>query len=118
MIYLIDDEKMIGETMKEFLEMQGHDVVFFNNPEVALSNMMTRPDGLKAVICDINMPKLQGTKLLEEWRKIDEYTPFYFYTGHGADYGGQCLKDLSAKYSKLFEKPEINTLLSYFKDNY
>ena len=97
--------------MRDFLELNDIKSAFNTDAISALENI--KNNKYKAIICDINMPKLKGTELLRKYRKFD--TPFYFFTGHG---GMLNLDELNGLFQQLFEKPDLNKLVNHIKEQH
>ncbi len=65
------------------------------NLEEYASNIYTAADGMEAldvlsreeihcVVCDINMPRMNGVEVIKALRARNNEVPFIFYTGHGS----------------------------------
>lgn len=62
-VLVVDDEQIIRETLAEFLQSQGFRVATAASGEHALSTI--RKTAFDVVICDINLPGLDGLEVLE-----------------------------------------------------
>lgn len=80
-IVIIDDEQLILESLTEVMIDEGYDVKSFDLPTKALDYILAQDD-LACIICDINMPELNGMELFEKFRKAGKLTPFIFNSGH------------------------------------
>lgn len=69
-VVVVDDEPLLAMGLAEIIEMEGHDVVWFDQPEVALAEIAKYPPDL--LISDIKMPKIDGVTLL---RRAKQYRP-------------------------------------------
>tara|TARA_B110000305_G_C19418065_1_gene629166 strand:+ start:155 stop:1153 length:999 start_codon:yes stop_codon:yes gene_type:complete len=78
-ILIIEDEKILRETLGDILEISGYSVVMAKDGEEGVEVFTnTSPD---LVICDINMPKMDGfevLKMLETLVPASEFPPFIF----------------------------------------
>ena len=78
-ILIIEDEKILRETLADILEISGYTVVMAKDGEEGVETFTnTHPD---LVICDINMPKMDGfevLKMLETLVPASEFPPFIF----------------------------------------
>ncbi len=95
-ILVVEDEENIRETLQDILELSGFEVSTASNGKIGYDMILSeRPD---LVLCDINMPELDGFSLLEALsnRLKDEIMPaFLFITAkvetkeirHGMDLG-------------------------------
>src|SRR5919197_709471 len=77
-ILIVDDETDVNYTFETVLEENGFVVDSFENPVLALNNF--KPDLYDLVILDIKMPEMDGFKLYEEMRKIDNKFKVCFLT--------------------------------------
>lgn len=82
-LLIVDDEPLIVKNLKLNLEDYA-------------DNIFTAGDGLEAlkvlseqvihcVICDINMPKMNGVDVIRNIRSKNNQVPFIFYTAHGSN---------------------------------
>lgn len=81
-ILIIDDEVQIGKGLEKFLNRQGFQVIVALDGETGLAAALQKPD---LIICDLNMPSLNGQGVLSALRqdKRMEDIPFIFYSGSG-----------------------------------
>lgn len=80
-LLIIDDEIMLLKVLKRALEDCADDIDIAENGAVALEKM--RFQKYHCVICDINMPKMNGVDLIKQVRAEKNDVPFIFYTGYG-----------------------------------
>ena len=79
-ILVVDDEELIVRMLKEALSTENVEVVGQSDGEKALDFFKeTRVD---LVITDIMMPKMAGTKLFFELRKLDPFVQVVLVTGY------------------------------------
>lgn len=79
-ILVVDDEDLIVRMLKEALSNDTIDVVGASNGEEALTYF--RDNRVDLVITDIMMPKISGTKLFFELRKLDPFVQVVLVTGY------------------------------------
>src|ERR687885_1378212 len=77
-ILIVDDETDINYTFEAVLEENGFVVDSFDNPVLALNSF--KPDLYDLVLLDIKMPAMDGFKLYEEMKKIDNKFKVCFLT--------------------------------------
>lgn len=79
-VMLIDDSPTVRQVMRFGFEHAGYLVVEASNGEEALDNLDGRK--LSAIVCDIDMPKLDGLSFLKAMREKREYrfTPVVMLT--------------------------------------
>jgi len=79
-ILVLDDEKIVGERLKDSLEKEGHTVEIFINPAAALSRI--REKVFDVVITDIRMDDIDGIQVLGEVREKSTKTKVIMITGY------------------------------------
>jgi CheY-like chemotaxis protein len=68
LIFIVDDEHAIVETLTEVLQWEGFEVASAPNGQVALEAMTARPPSL--VLLDYMMPVLDGRQTLAAMRRV------------------------------------------------
>lgn len=81
-ILVIDDDKNLVESLSELLEYEGYKTLIATNVIDGLNHL--RAESPDAIICDWQMPGLNGKEILREIRltKETEDIPFIMITGH------------------------------------
>jgi CheY-like chemotaxis protein len=77
-ILMVDDETDVNYTFETVLEENGFVVDSFDDPVLALNSF--KPDLYDLVLLDIKMPAMDGFKLYEEMKKIDDKFKVCFLT--------------------------------------
>jgi DNA-binding NtrC family response regulator len=77
-ILIVDDETDVNYTIETVLEQNGFMVDSFDNPVLALNDFKAGLYDL--VLLDIKMPEMDGFKLYEEMKKIDNTFKVCFLT--------------------------------------
>jgi CheY-like chemotaxis protein len=77
-ILIVDDETDVNYTFETVLEENGFVVDSFDDPVLALNSF--KPDLYDLVLLDIKMPAMDGFKLYEEMKKIDDKFKVCFLT--------------------------------------
>ena len=81
-VFLIDDERAIRVSTRQWLELAGHETVEdFQDARSALEKLDWHFAGI--VISDVKMPGMDGLSLLKEIKNIDANIPVVLVTGHG-----------------------------------
>ncbi len=80
-ILIIDDEAILVKNMKNLLEDHGDKIFTAGNGKEGLE--VLRNNTIHCVVCDINMPVMNGVELIKHIRADKNEVPFIFYTGHG-----------------------------------
>ncbi len=87
-IIIVEDDPEDQEVIADVLQLNGIDneLKFFDNGKLALDYLSATADRPFLIICDINMPVMNGLELRKEINKSDtliqKSIPFVFYTTH------------------------------------
>lgn len=81
-LLLVDDEPLILQNLKFTLSGLAENIFTAENGEEALRVFNTQT--INCVVCDVNMPKMNGVDLLKKVRDMKLEVPFIFFTGHGS----------------------------------
>lgn len=82
LVLIVEDEPQISEIINEYFHREGFRTIVAADGDIALTHFrMMRPD---IVILDINLPKRDGSEVLNEIRKISE-APVIMATALGDD---------------------------------
>lgn len=66
-ILVCDDEKLIREVIKEYLQIEGYEVIEAEDGKIALE--LSKKEDFDLIIMDIMMPKLDGYQTVKELKK-------------------------------------------------
>ena len=110
----IEDDVLLRETLTEILEIYGHTVIQAGDGEEGVE-LFTKiaPD---LVLCDINMPKMDGFAVLEKLKNLvgaSKFPPFIFLSAKTEQKNVQHALDLGAVdfVSKPYSAPELLKLI-------
>ncbi|AOP33789.1 hybrid sensor histidine kinase/response regulator [Leptospira tipperaryensis] len=70
-ILLVEDEPMIREPLTNYLSRIGYKVLAAKDGEEALSVFFQNRDRIQIVLCDLNLPKINGLEVLKKIRAAD-----------------------------------------------
>lgn len=80
-IVIVDDEQDIGFILSFELKFSGHSAVFFDQVEAAQKHLIDNIKTTDVIICDFQMPRMNGLELFQ-WAKSNNFHgPFYILTG-------------------------------------
>lgn len=79
-VYIIDDNEGVTESLRWLIESVGYVVKVYNNPKLFLGEF--NPDRISCVVVDVRMPELSGPELQEALLERHTETPLIFITGH------------------------------------
>jgi len=81
MVYVIDDDESIRESLKSLMRSVGLGVETFASAQEFLQS--ERPDVPACLILDVRMPGLSGLDLQRDLANTSIHIPIIFITGHG-----------------------------------
>ena len=71
-ILLLEDNKKLNETITKRLKLKGYNVLSFTDGALALDSIT---DGFSCFVLDINVPNVDGIKILKKIRELYEELP-------------------------------------------
>ena len=108
-ILLIDDDDAVREVTTEVLRQAGHTVTAAPNAKTGLAHQHTDPHDL--IITDINMPVMDGLKLVRRVRSdpLHKETPISIITTEGSQEDRQRALQLGANayITKPIQAPQV-----------
>jgi DNA-binding response OmpR family regulator len=108
-ILLVEDDDMLGASLKKALERQAYGVDWVEDGELAIESLATSP--YAAVVLDGNLPKCSGLEVLADMRKRRNLTPVLMLTAR--DLPAQKVEGLDAGADDYLIKPfDLNELLA------
>jgi DNA-binding response OmpR family regulator len=102
-ILVADDDENIRFLLRLTLRQAGFDPLVAADGDQAVAMFLRHRDEIRAVLLDVNMPRLDGPGALAQIRRIAPQVPCCFMTGNAAHYGADNLLALGAAW--VFEKP-------------
>lgn len=81
-ILIIDDEKVIRDTLREILEYEKFNISEAKDGEEGLAKI--KEEDFDLVLCDIKMPKMDGIEVLEQAKALDKPPQFIMISAHGS----------------------------------
>ncbi len=79
-VFVVDDDESVRDSLKMLLESRGYDVVAFKSAEDFLESSFRGKSC--CLILDIRLPGMSGFKLQEHLLKSQVQIPVIFITGH------------------------------------
>lgn len=70
LVYIVDDEPMIGELVGSFLQMEGLQVEVFNEPLAALDAFRMANPKPALLLTDFQMPDMNGLELIRACKEL------------------------------------------------
>jgi CheY-like chemotaxis protein len=109
-ILFVDDETILVDMSREFLEELGYRVVAENNPVHALETFRKNSGNFDIVITDKTMPHMTGFELIRQIRDIRNDIPAVLCTGLQEE--GDMEKLTSLGISRIIAKPTRMSVLN------
>lgn len=112
-ILIVDDERSIRNSLKEILVDEGYDVDVAEDGAAALS--MVDKEKYNVIFCDIKMPGMDGTEVLDRMVAEGLDSAIVMITGHGdIDTAVECIKKGAFDF---IQKPlDLNRILITIKN--
>ena len=112
-ILIVDDERSIRNSLKEILEMEDYQVDTAENGTAACEK--AEKEKYDAIFCDIKMPGMDGTEVLQKLVADGVETPIVMISGHAdIDTAVDCIKKGAFDF---IEKPlDLNRILITIKN--
>ncbi|MEB2336610.1 MAG: response regulator transcription factor [Burkholderiales bacterium] len=82
MVYVVDDDEAVRDSMRWLLEANGFRVSSFASAEEFLARLPD-PEPIACLLLDVRMPGMSGLELHEELVRRGSTLPLIFITGHG-----------------------------------
>lgn len=82
-ILIIDDEKAVRETLRDFLISAGHLVELAENGREALELMEDRDAAFDLIVMDVFMPEVDGIELVQILAERESHPPIITISGGG-----------------------------------
>lgn len=80
-IYVVDDDEAMRDSMTWLLEGEGYRVACFDSAAAFLGAWRSSLRG--CIVLDVRMPEMSGLELQEKLDSIGSHLPIIFVTGHG-----------------------------------
>lgn len=112
-ILVIDDQKSIRSTLKEILELEGHEVTLAENGKEGVD--ILSKSKYDVLLTDIKMPEMDGMEVLDKAVELAPSMPIIMISGHGnIDTAVEAIKKGAYDF---IEKPiDLNRLLITVKN--
>lgn len=107
-ILVIDDEQKLLKLISMLLSHKGLQIQTANDGIEGIEQLDSHSYDL--VICDLNMPRLDGIGVIKKARAQGIETPFVFFTGHGNE--GLMIESLKYGARGFINKPNFDNLES------
>ncbi len=82
-LLIIDDEELIVKNLSMILEDLADKIFTARDGQEGINVLLQNKENIHCIICDINMPRMNGVDVIKKARKEKINIPFIFYTAHG-----------------------------------
>ena len=102
LIYVVDDESMIGEVVEVILKLKGFQPRFFTDPEAAYQSIVSEEPKPDLLLTDFLMSPINGMELIERCKRVQPELKTILYSGNVGD---EILAYYSVKPDAFMSKP-------------
>jgi len=81
-VLIVDDEKMICQTLKYYINKEGYDAIIANSGDECLYHL--RQNDISIVLLDIKLPDMSGIDVLKQIKQINNDIPVIMVTAYGS----------------------------------
>ncbi|HOW64969.1 MAG TPA: response regulator [Candidatus Paceibacterota bacterium] len=118
-IYVVDDEPMVGEVVQILLQMEGFEPKLFQDPAVALMDFLSANPRPSLLITDFVMGSMNGMELIDNCKRIQPDLKTILFSGN---VGEKITSSYSVKPDRFVSKPFqpkvlIEVIRSLLKEN-
>ena len=82
LVYVVDDEPMVGDVVQAILKMGGYESVLFQDPNAAFKAISEANPKPTLLLTDFQMPQMTGRELIQHCKKIHPALKTILYTGN------------------------------------
>ena len=79
-VLLLEDDLLFAQSLEDFLDEEGYEVIIVHNPHQALE--LTYTEKFDLYLLDINLPLMSGIEFLDSLRQSGDLTPAIFLTSY------------------------------------
>ncbi|MFC1563264.1 PAS domain S-box protein, partial [candidate division KSB1 bacterium] len=107
-ILVVDDEVNILKSVKRILGNYGYNIITASDGEKAIDIYAANKDSIKAVILDLNMPRMSGEMVFEKLLGLNPEIKVIIFTGHSDEFARE---GILAKAKEYILKPDFTESL-------
>ena len=82
LVYVVDDEPMVGDVVQAILKLGGYDSVFFADPTAACKALSEANPKPTLLLTDFQMPQMTGRELIQHCKKVCPGLKTILYSGN------------------------------------
>jgi len=81
-VYVVDDEPMVGDVVQAILKMGGYESVLFADPNTAFQALSEANPKPTLLLTDFQMPQMTGRELIQHCKKVHPALKTILYSGN------------------------------------
>lgn len=108
-VYIVDDEKAVGEIVELLFQLQGFQTRLFSSPDAALETFRCDPHRPGLLVTDYIMSPMNGMELIAQCLKIDPKLKTILISGNVSE---DILQGHSAQPGAFVRKPFAGDMLT------
>ena len=82
LVYVVDDEPMVGDVVQAILKLGGYESVFFADPNAAFKAFSEAHPKPALLLTDFQMPQMTGRELIHHCKKVEPGLKTILYSGN------------------------------------
>ena len=82
LVYVVDDEPMVGDVVQAILKMGGYESVLFADPNTAFQALSEANPKPTLLLTDFQMPQMTGRELIQHCKKVHPALKTILYSGN------------------------------------
>jgi DNA-binding NtrC family response regulator len=82
LVYVVDDEPMVGDVVQAILKMGGYESVLFDDPQTAFQALSDANPKPTLLLTDFLMPQMTGRELIQHCKKVHPALKTILYSGN------------------------------------
>src|SRR5258705_10253545 len=82
LVYVVDDEPMVGDVVQAILKLGGYESVFFADPTAACKALSEANPKPTLLLTDFQMPQMTGRELIQHCKKVCPGLKTILYSGN------------------------------------
>jgi len=82
LVYVVDDEPLVGDVVQAILKMGGYESVLFSDPKIAFQALSEANPKPTLLLTDFQMPQMTGRELIQLCKKVHPPLKTILYSGN------------------------------------
>jgi len=82
LLYVVDDEPLVGDVVQAILKMGGYESVLFADPKAAFQALSEANPKPTLLLTDFQMPQMTGRELIQHCKKVHPELKTILYSGN------------------------------------